>query len=134
VARRPSAGGQAARDAFVASIDEDFVPLVLALDRAIMAAGPELDCRISYQLLMYAQGGDYRHWICAIDARRTAVRVRFLRGDRFTDPGRVLRAGTSTLRTLDYGSSRQFDAELVMDFVRQALSVYASDRTGGHES
>lgn len=126
--------GDAARDAFVASIEPEFRPLVLALDGAILAAGPELDSRISYQMLMYVLGRDYRNWVCAIDARRSTVRLRFLLGDRLRDPGHVLRAGTSTLRTLDYERPDAFDVALVMDFIRQALSVYASDRTGGRES
>lgn len=58
------------RDSYIASIDPAFVPAVLALDSAVMAVRPDFDTRIYYRMLTCAPGGDFRHWICAIDAHK----------------------------------------------------------------
>jgi hypothetical protein len=115
--------GGSARDTYVLGIDARFAPLVLELDRLVLDAGPDLEPAIKYQMLMYALEGDYRAWVCAIDAHpRTAVGLRFLYGALLDDPGGVLRPGTSSLRTLDVASLAEIDAGLVGRFVREAVA------------
>jgi hypothetical protein len=112
----------AARDAYIASIDPAFAPAVLALDRAVVAAGANFDTRFSYKMLMYALGGDFRHWVCAIGVSEKGFHLRFLYGVLLADPRGVLRAGSSTLKTIDFASLEDIDAELVADYVREAVS------------
>lgn len=118
-----------ARETYIANIDPALVPAVLELDRAVMAACPELDSKISYQMLTYALKGDFRHWICAIDlgpprpaGTKKALHVRFLYGVLLDDPRHVLRAGKSILRTIDFASPEDVDTQLVTDYVREAVS------------
>lgn len=111
-----------ARETFIADIDERFVPIVLALDRAVLGAGHALDTKISYQMLTYALAGDFQHWICAIGVTKKAVCLRFLFGVLLTDPRGILRAGTGILRTLDFKVGEEVDAQLVTDYVREAVS------------
>ncbi len=110
------------RDTFVQGVATEFVPVVLALDRAV-AAGADLDTRISYQMLTYAVAGDFRHWICAIGVSKKAVNLRFLFGSLLNDPAGRFRAGTSPiLRTLDFASVEEVDEQMVTDYVRDAVS------------
>ncbi len=118
-----------ARDTYVGKIDPAFIPAVLKLDRAVIAACAELDSKISYQMLTYALKGDFRHWICAIDVGRPgrsvtkrALHLRFLYGVLLDDPRGVLRAGTSILRTIDFPSLEDIDTQLVTDYVTEAVS------------
>lgn len=99
-----------------------FVPLVLALDRAVIAARSDFDTRISYRMLTCAVGRDFRHWICAIGVIKKAVCLRFLFGVLLDDPRGVLRAGTGILRTMDFVSLEDVDAQLVTDYVNEAVS------------
>ena len=46
--------GDSTLDTFIEGIDTRFVPLVLALDRAVLGARPDFDTRISYKMLTYA--------------------------------------------------------------------------------
>ena len=110
------------RDKFVAGIDRRFVPLVLALDRSVLAARADLDTRITYKMLTYALAGDFCHWICAMGVTKKAVCLQFLFGVLLDDPRGVLRAGTSILRTIDFASVEEVDAQLVADYVNEALS------------
>ena len=88
-----------ARDTYVLGIDARVAPLVIELDRLVLDAGPDLEPAIKYQMLMYALKGDYRAWVCAIDAHpRKAVGLRFLYGALLDDRGGVLRPGTRSSR------------------------------------
>ena len=110
-----------ARATYIETIEPRFAPLVLELDRAIMAARPDLHPGVRYRMLMYAHEADFRHWVCAIDASRSAVRLRFLYGARLVAPPGILRPGSTTMGTIDYASPDDVDADLVADLVRQAV-------------
>jgi len=115
--------GGSARDTYVLGIEARIAPVVLELDRLVMRSGPDLEPAIKYQMLMYALKGDYRAWVCAIDCHpRKAVGLRFLYGALLDDPSRVLRPGTSSLRTLDVASLAAIDPGLVAGFVREAVA------------
>ncbi len=111
-----------ARDTYIAGIDPAFVPAVLALDRAVMAADVPFDIAIKYKMLTYTLNRDFRRWICAIDVTRKAFHLRFLYGVLLDDPRGILRAGTSTLKTIDFKSIEDIDPQLVTDYVKEAVS------------
>lgn len=120
-----------ALDTYLAGIDQRWAPLVLALDRAIRDARPDLDSRIYYRMLTYAHPGDFQRWICAIDAREKVVCLRFLFGSLLDAPAGLFRAGSTTMRTIDYTSLDQIDAQLVAGLVTQAVARLA-DYTARH--
>ena len=113
-----------ALDAYLAGVDPAARPLVVALDEAIRAAHPGFDVAVKYRILMYALGGDWRRWVCAIDARRTSVCLRFLYGVLLDDPRGVLRAGSSVLKTWDFGLDEAVDPAAVGAYVAEAVSRY----------
>jgi hypothetical protein len=101
--------------------DEAAGAVFVQLDRAIRGAGPELESAIKYRLLSYTLEGDWRHWVCAVNATRSAVCLRFLWGVLLDDPLGVLRPGTSTLMTWDLPRGADVDADAVGRYVRDAL-------------
>ena len=105
-------------------IDARAVPIVRALDRAIRDAGPELESAIKYKILMYGLHGDWRTWVCAIDATTKGVALRFLYGVILDDPLGVLRAGSSVLKTWDFGFDDAIDAAAVGAYVAEAVAKY----------
>ena len=92
------------------------------LDAAIRAAAPELESAIKYRLLSYTVERDWRHWVCAVNATKSAVCLRFLWGVLLDDPLGVLRPGTSTLMTWDLPRGTDVDAAAVGSYVRNALA------------
>ena len=110
------------RDSYIAGLDPKWAPLLLALDRAIMAVRPDFGRRVAYGLLMYTLGGDTRHWVCATGATKKGVNLRFLWGVLLSDPRGVLRAGTGVLRTIDFPTLESVDAELVREYLTEAIS------------
>ena len=113
----------AAIDVYLAGIDPERVSLVVALDQAVIGAGVALDCAVKYRMLTYAVGGDYHRWICAIDAHpRIGVSLRFLFGDMLDFSGLTYRAGSTTMRTIDYGADEDVDAARIAGLVNEAVS------------
>ncbi len=98
-----------------------------------MAAQPDLDTRISYKMLMYGLNGDFRNWICAVGVTKNAANLRFLYGVLLKDPRGVLRAGSATLKTIDYKSMADFDPQLVKDYVGEAVAQLDYFKQHAHE-
>ncbi len=112
-------------EAYLEGVDPAAGPLVRDLDAAIRTAHPGFDVAIKYKLLTYALDGDWRTWVCALDARKNLVSLRFLYGVLLEDPLRVLRPGTSVLETWDIPLGSAVDAAAVTAYVREAVSTYA---------
>jgi hypothetical protein len=96
-------------------------------------------------MLMYALGGDFRHWVCAVDVGRSgfksyrgappakrALHVRFLYGVLLDDPRGMLRAGSSILTTLDFASPEEIDGPLVTAFVVDAVARFDEFKASEH--
>jgi hypothetical protein len=103
--------------------DEAAGHMFVQLDEAIRSAAPELDVAIKYRLLSYTVDEDWRHWICAVNATKNAVCLRFLWGVLLDDPLGVLRPGTSTLMTWDMPRGTGVDTAAVASYVRDALAA-----------
>ena len=113
-----------ALETYLLSVDPAAAPLVVALDRAVRKAHPEFDVTIKYRILMYALHGDWRTWVCAIDATKMGVGLRFLYGVLLDDSRGVLRAGSSVLKTWDFALDDVVNAAAVGAYVAEAVARY----------
>ena len=111
-------------ETYLAGIDPKAVPVVRTLDKAIRRAHPQLDVAIKYRILMYSIDADWRTWVVSINAVRNRVGLQFLYGVLLDDPRGVLRAGTSVLKTWDFGFDAQVDAGAVAAYVSEAVSKH----------
>ena len=107
--------------------------LVTDLDLAIRAAHPNFDVAVKYKMLMYALGGDWRHWVCAIGETNKGVALRFLYGVLLDDPRRILRSGSSVLKTWDFGFDDVVDQAAVGAYVAEAVRRYGEYRANAAE-
>jgi hypothetical protein len=132
---RPNEGdaAPAALETYCAGIDPVARPLVVTLDGIIREAQPAFDVVIKYRILMYALHGDWRTWICAIDASKKAVCLRFLYGVLLDDNRRVLRAGSSVLKTWDFAFDEVVDRAAVGAYVREAVARYPDYKANARE-
>jgi hypothetical protein len=120
-------------DTYLTTIDARAVPLVRVLDRVVRKAHPGFDAAVKYKILMYALQGDFRIWVCAIDATKKGVGLRFLYGVLLDDPRGVLRAGSSVLKTWDFGFDDVPDPVAVGAYVNEAVARYAEYRANAAE-
>ena len=115
---------EAALDAYLETVEDRFVPLVRALDEAVLAAAGDLEPRYAYRMLLYSRPGQPRsRWVCGISTSSKAVHLRFLFGTSPPDPKRILRGGTSTLMSIDHRSRDDVDQATATAYVRDALAI-----------
>lgn len=99
------------------------------LHAAIEAAHGGFEIAIKYGLLMYAIGGDWRHWVVSVDAHpKNGVGLRFLYGVLMADEKKVLRGGSSVLMTWDFAPGAEIDAPAVESYVAEAVRLYPEYR------
>jgi len=118
---------------YLAGVDPKAAPLVVALDEAVRDAYPEFTVAIKYKILMYAIAADWRTWVCAIDATRKGVSLRFLYGVLLDDPRHVLRAGSSVLKTWDFGFDDVVDRAAIGAYVAEAVTRYPEYKASAKE-
>jgi hypothetical protein len=73
------------------------------------------------------------HLVCAIQAAKKGVCLRFLYGVLQDDPRGVLRAGTSVLKTWDLGFEDVVDPAAVGAYVTQAVGRYSGYKANAQE-
>jgi hypothetical protein len=111
-------------ETYLAGVDPATAPLVVALDKAVRKAHPGFDVAIKYGILMYALDGDWRTWVTAISTAKKGVGLRFLYGVLLDDPRRVLRAGSSVLKTWDFALGETVNQAGVGVYVKEAVAKY----------
>jgi hypothetical protein len=84
-------------------------------------------------MLMYALGGDWRHWVCAIGETNKGVALRFLYGVLLDDPRGILRSGSSVLKTWDFGLDDVVDRAAVGAYVTEAVGRYGEYKANAAE-
>lgn len=110
------------RDRYIETIDSAYAPAVIELDRIVMETGPQLEPRIAYGILMYVLEGRVRPWVAAISTTKKGFQLRFLAGTLMDDPAKILRSGTGPLKTIDFTSIDDIDADVVRTYVAEALA------------
>src|SRR3954452_11428615 len=106
-----------ALEEYLAGYDDAAGRMFVRLDQAIRVAAPDLEVAIKYRLLSYTVEQDWRHWVCAVNATKNAICLRFLWGVLLDDPLGVLRPGTSTLMTWDMPRGTSVDTAAVASYV-----------------
>ncbi len=110
------------REAFLSNAPPDFAAIVARLAALVEDSAPELTARLSYGMLTYVHGRDFRSWVVAIGVTSKVVSLRLLFGVLLDDPRGLLRHGTSSLANLDFTSLDQVDDATVRAFVSEAAT------------
>lgn len=113
--------GEDALHTFVSGVRADAVPVVQAINEAVLEAAP-LDSALKWRQLVYGLEGDFHHWICAIAVSKSRVSLNFHFGGLLPDPEDAFRAGSSKfMRMLDFETPESVDSALIGRRVGDAL-------------
>lgn len=119
--------GKSVRDAYLETKDPCLTPLVRALDKDVMTAQPNLDSKVSQGMLTFGLDGDFHHWVCAIEATKSTVCLRFHFGTLLDDACGVHWLGSGKyLRSMRYSSAAEIDHAVVREYVSDAVSKLPS--------
>ena len=110
--------------AYLPTVREDARETVRVLAAAVDAAGFDLDCKVTYRMLVYTFGQRWHGWVVAIGVSKSTVNLRFLFGTELEDPAGILRAGSSTAAQADFVTAADVDPALVTAYVREAAEKH----------
>lgn len=89
----------------------------------ILSNRVSLDIDIKWNRLTYATNNDFHHWICGISILKDKVSLVFHFGGLLNDVNHNFTAGTSMfLRKMDYKTTNEINADVITDFLQQAIS------------
>jgi hypothetical protein len=111
-------------EAYLATVRPDAHAIVRTLAAAVAEAGADLDCRVTYRMLVYTFDSRWHDWVVAIGVSSKAVNLRFLYGQRLDDPAGLLRRGSTTAAAIDYASPEEVDPAIVTAYVREAVAKH----------
>ena len=111
-------------EAYLPTVREDAREAVRALAEAVDDAGIDLDCKVTYQMLVYTFEQRWHQWVVAIGVSKAKVNLRFLHATDLDDPAGILRLGTSTAGQADFATADELDLELVTAYVREAAEKH----------
>ena len=93
------------------------------LEKIIMSAEPKMQSAVKWRIVMYSPNEKWMKFVCAIDAGKHNVFLRFLDGTHMKDTAGKFRYGKATMATWDIGFSEPFDEKLVARYVSEAMTV-----------
>ena len=112
-------------DTLIDGKPKPLVDAARAVADSVQSCGVELDSAMKWGRATYATQGDFHHWICAISTTKKAVALTFHFGGLLDDPeGRLVAGSSRFLRKLEYRSPDEVDADVVCEFIDQALGKY----------
>lgn len=111
-------------DAYLATVRPDAHDTVRALAAAVEAAEAGFDCKVTYQMLVYTFDARWHDWVVAVGVSKKAVNLRFLYGQRLSDPAGLLRRGSTTAAVVDYPSADAVEPALVTAYVMEATALH----------
>ena len=111
-------------ESYLPTVREDARDIVGILARAVEAADQDLDCKVTYKMLVYTFDAKWHEWVVAIGVSSKAVNLRFLHGQRLDDEAGLLRPGSTTAAQIDYKTAADVDPDLVTTYVREAVAKH----------
>lgn len=88
-----------------------------------MGAEPKMQSAVKWRIVMYSPNGKWMKFVCAIDAGKHNVFLRFLDGTQMKDAAGKFRYGKATMATWDIGFNEPVDEKLVARYVAEAMTV-----------
>lgn len=78
---------------------------------------------VKWRIVMYSPNEKWMKFVCAIDAGKHNVFLRFLDGTQMKDSAGKFRYGRATMAMWDIGFNEPFDEKLVARYVSEAMAI-----------
>jgi hypothetical protein len=111
-------------EAYIATVRPDAHATVRALAAGVAEAAADMECRVTYRMMVYTFDSRWHDWVVAIGVSSKAVNLRFLHGQRLDDPAGLLRHGSTTAAVIDYASPEDVDPAVVTAYVQEAVAKH----------
>jgi hypothetical protein len=113
-------------DAIVAThlpgLEQRWHATVAALIDVVFDGLPDAQHALKWGQLTFTRDGDWHHWICAITATKSAVKLVIHKGALLADPSGVMDGRGRYTRSIAFRSAEQVDAAVVAPILREAAA------------
>ncbi|MEO5974857.1 MAG: DUF1801 domain-containing protein [Ilumatobacteraceae bacterium] len=123
----------AALNAYLKTVPKVSHKVLRKLDKIIMSAEPRMQSAVKWRIVMYSLDGKWMKFVCAIDAGKHNVFLRFLDGTHMKDTAGKFRYGKATMAMWDIGFNEPIDEKLVTRYVAEAMTVRAKNKSDHSE-
>jgi hypothetical protein len=103
-------------------LDERWRPTVDALIGLVFGVLPDAEHARKWGQLTFTREGDWHHWICAITATRSAVKLVIHKGALLADPQGIMEGQGRYSRSIAFRSQDEIDAAVVAPILREAAA------------
>jgi hypothetical protein len=103
-------------------LDERWRPTVAGLMEVVFDVLPDAEHARKWGQLTFTRGGDWHHWICAITATKSAVKLVIHKGALLADPHGVMEGQGRYARSIRFRSPEEIDAAVVAPILREAAA------------
>jgi hypothetical protein len=107
-------------DEHLPELDPAWRSTVAELIDVILEELPDAQHELKWGQLTFTRNGDWHHWICAISATKSEVKLVIHKGSLLDDPQRALEGTGRYRRSIPFRSADEIDREVVAPIIRQA--------------
>jgi hypothetical protein len=106
----------------LSGLDERSRAAVEGLIELILDVIPDAQHERKWGRLTFTRDGDWHHWICAISATGSAVKLVIHKGALLADPHGVMEGDGRYVRAIAFRSPEQVDADILAPILREAAA------------
>jgi hypothetical protein len=110
---------------YLPGLEERWRPTVDGLIDVVVDVLPDAQHGLKWGQLTFTRRHDWHHWICAITATTSAVKLVIHKGALLSDPCGVMKGDGRYSRSIAFRSPEQIDAEIVAPILREAAARQA---------
>jgi hypothetical protein len=103
-------------------LEERWRPTVAGLIEVVFDVLRDAQHARNWGQLTFTREGDRHHWICAISATKSAVKLMIHKGGLLADPRGVIDGHGRSLRSIPVRSPHEIDADVVAPILREAAA------------
>jgi hypothetical protein len=103
-------------------LEERWGPTVAGLMEVVFDVLPDAQYGRKWGQLTFTCEGDWHHWICAITATKSAVKLVIHKGALLADPHGVMEGQGRYSRSIRFRSPNEIDADVVAPILREAAA------------
>jgi hypothetical protein len=108
---------------FCEILDDAHAERVRALALAIFSLEYNISADVKWNRLTFSMGKGWDHWLCGIAVTKKAIALHFHFGGLLENRYSVFITSESRfLRRIEFVHGRKIDADMVQDYVRQAMA------------
>jgi hypothetical protein len=109
-------------DEYLPGIEAGLRPTASRLIEVVLGAIPDAEHQRKWGRLTVTREGDWHHWICAVSATKTDVKLHLHKGALLSDPGGLMKGSGQYIRAIAFRAPEEIDAGVLAGVLEEAAA------------